>query len=112
MGDGLKRAFAATAATRMHARGYVLLDRGDGLHWLRCVDCGREWAERDNGTVVKGSRSCRPSAACQRRRIAELESVLMTARSQIITLGGDARHADSDSIQQSVLDVIEAALKR
>lgn len=59
MGDGLKRAFAAARATRMHARGEVLPDRGDGLHWLRCVECGKEWAERDSGAFARGSRVCK-----------------------------------------------------
>lgn len=41
-----------------HPAGYVLDDRGDGLHWLRCCDCGREWAEDDEGTLAKGSSLC------------------------------------------------------
>ena len=43
---------------KQHAAGEVLPDRGDGLHWLRCVDCGREWAEKDSGAFAKGSRYC------------------------------------------------------
>ena len=41
-----------------HPSGFVLPDRADGLHWLRCVDCGREWAEKDSGAYAKGSRVC------------------------------------------------------
>lgn len=41
-----------------HPAGYVLRDRDDGLHWLRCVDCDREWAEKDDGSFAKGSRFC------------------------------------------------------
>ena len=41
-----------------HHAGEVLPDRGDGLHWLRCVECGREWAEKDSGAYAKGSRRC------------------------------------------------------
>lgn len=60
MGEGLKRAFAAARATRMHRSGKCLPDRGDTLHGLKCTDCGREWAEKDSGAFAKGSRSCRP----------------------------------------------------
>ena len=42
----------------MHQSGHILPDRGDGLHWLRCVDCGREWAENDRGTFKRGSKVC------------------------------------------------------
>ncbi len=41
-----------------HAAGIVLPDRGDGLHWLRCDECGREWAEKDSGAFAKGSKVC------------------------------------------------------
>jgi hypothetical protein len=60
MGDGLKRAFAAARATQMHRQGEVMPDRGDHLHWLKCTDCGREWAEKDSGAFAKGSRVCQP----------------------------------------------------
>ncbi len=42
-----------------HVAGVELPDRGDGLHWLRCVECGREWAEKDSGAFAKGSKVCR-----------------------------------------------------
>jgi hypothetical protein len=59
MGEGLKRAFAAARATQMHQRGDVMPERGDGLHWLKCPECGREWAEKDSGAFAKGSRVCK-----------------------------------------------------
>ena len=42
-----------------HQVGIVLPDRGDGYHWLKCIECGREWAENDRGTHVKGSKVCK-----------------------------------------------------
>ena len=42
-----------------HPAGAVLPDCGDGLHWLQCVACGKEWAEKDSGAFAKGSRYCR-----------------------------------------------------
>ena len=59
MGDGLKRAFAAARETQKHPAGKVLPDRGDGLHWLKCISCGREWAEKDSGAYAKGSKVCK-----------------------------------------------------
>lgn len=41
-----------------HVAGTVEPDRGDGLHWLCCVDCGELWAERNNGSFAKGKRYC------------------------------------------------------
>lgn len=46
-----------------HPAGDVLADRGDGLHWLSCVECGREWAERDDGSLADGNAECIPEAA-------------------------------------------------
>lgn len=59
MGVRLKHAFASLA-TRMHSQGEVMPNRGDGLNWLRCIECGRDWAEKDSGAFAKGSRTCRP----------------------------------------------------
>lgn len=59
MGDGLNRARAAAKATQTHTSGKVLPDRKDGLHWLRCTVCGKEWAEKDSGAFAKGSRVCK-----------------------------------------------------
>jgi hypothetical protein len=41
-----------------HPQGAVLPDRGDGLHWMECTDCGAEFAERDDGTLVAGPEMC------------------------------------------------------
>lgn len=52
-------AYAKAVSWLPHPCGIVLPDRGDGLHWLRCPDCGREWAEKDSGAFVKGSKRCK-----------------------------------------------------
>ena len=44
--------------SRRHLSGYVIHDRSDGLNWLECTACGREWAENDRGTHVRGSKVC------------------------------------------------------
>jgi len=53
----------------MHRAGYVLPDKGDGLHWLKCIDCGREWAEKDSGAFARGSRTCvRDKSASEKKK--------------------------------------------
>jgi hypothetical protein len=41
-----------------HTGGFPMDDRGDGLHWLTCVDCGQEWAEKDDGSHAAGQLEC------------------------------------------------------
>jgi hypothetical protein len=41
-----------------HPSGVVLPDRHDGLYWLRCTECGREWGERSNGAFASGQWIC------------------------------------------------------
>lgn len=45
-------------SSRMHTHGSVQPVRVDGLHWLQCTECRREWAENDRGTFVRGSKVC------------------------------------------------------
>jgi len=57
-GDSVRAAALRGALGHPHSAGIVLPDQGDGLHWLRCVDCGREWAEKDSGVFARGAKFC------------------------------------------------------
>lgn len=41
-----------------HQSGVHVRNDEHGHHWLRCVDCGGEWAEDDSGAVVNGDTRC------------------------------------------------------
>jgi hypothetical protein len=49
---------AALGAEKQHNAGLPCDDRGDGLHWLVCCDCGEQWAENDDGSLAAGSGVC------------------------------------------------------
>lgn len=44
-------------------------------------------------------------------RMSKLEAALRLARSQLVTLGGEAQHLQDDSIQRAALIEIDEALK-